>query len=58
MKVMQRPWLEENHGDLVYSTDFLLKLFHASRVFLYPLETSGFLMLPGVIERDQWHKTG
>ena len=35
--------------------------FHATGLFLYPLETSEtfyFLMFSGGIERDQWHKNG
>ena len=30
--------------------------FHATGLFSIPLETSGFLMLSGGIERDQWHE--
>ena len=31
---------------------------HATGLFLYPLKTSGFLMLSRGIKRDQWHEMG
>ena len=45
-----------------YSREYVhANLFHATNLFLYPLEvseTSGFLTFSGGIEKDQWHETG
>ena len=59
---------QKNHGSIsvenhlenrsIFTLDLVINSFHATGLFLYPLKTSGFLMISGGIERDQWHETG
>ena len=47
------PTLQDSEGKFLGVSPF-----HTTGLFLYALKISGFLIILGGIERDQWHEMG